>query len=378
MNLDKITEYVSHTPSNTNPLMVKQMAREYAEHPVEELKKSGGAGHTEIEKIVVPLYGAPYNGELVGLKVTDHLKGRRCLKTEMERPTDLNVGTLLCNLTDWRVKYETVNGVTNLPVLTVSGDMLCALCPVFFGGLSEYDCLIYAYEETHDTLGMGITLKKGWFAVNSATFAMKPVDLSVTPCFDFFFHYKYEEQAYEYYSTSLETIEFIAEEKNILNDEETGDKAVCLTDIPNLNPQSIIETHRLYLWCTILHSHGKLVVIGDQDLRTVTIEAETIHPIDPKFLPGVCLPVVELTTQPTEEGATLTDAENARMDAAAESETPIVVRFDYGGASFAIQFYRVTAEGIPMYCSDIVVLGTKVLATIVKEEGWFFSVMPYA
>ena len=47
----------------------------------------------------------------------------------------------------------------------------------------------------------------------------------------------------------------------------------------------------------------------------VTFEWKTLHPIDPKFLPGVCLPVVELTTAPTTEGAQLTDAEAAAVDA---------------------------------------------------------------
>ena len=47
MSLEKLMEYVSKTPSNTNPLMVKQMAREYAEHPVEELKEGGGVGYIE-------------------------------------------------------------------------------------------------------------------------------------------------------------------------------------------------------------------------------------------------------------------------------------------------------------------------------------------
>ena len=52
---------------------------------------------------------------------------------------------------------------------------------------------------------------------------------------------------------------------------------------------------------------------------------ETITPIDPKYLPGVCLPVVELTTQPTAEGAPLTEAEvNAFRSV---GDFPCVVKF---------------------------------------------------
>ena len=47
--------------------------------------------------------------------------------------------------------------------------------------------------------------------------------------------------------------------------------------------------------------------------HTFSITQETIHPIDPKFLPGVCLPVVELTTVPTAKGAALTAEETAQV-----------------------------------------------------------------
>lgn len=55
--------------------------------------------------------------------------------------------------------------------------------------------------------------------------------------------------------------------------------------------------------------------------------AETIHPIDPKFIPGVCLPVVELSTIIT-GGATFTDAENAALNEAAATGLPVVIKFD--------------------------------------------------
>lgn len=45
--------------------------------------------------------------------------------------------------------------------------------------------------------------------------------------------------------------------------------------------------------------------------RLRKLSFKTIVPIDPKFLPGVCLPVVEFTTEPTEDGAPLTAEEAA-------------------------------------------------------------------
>lgn len=47
---------------------------------------------------------------------------------------------------------------------------------------------------------------------------------------------------------------------------------------------------------------------------SISQETETIHTINPKYLPGVCLPVVELTTQATNERTELTAEEAAMLD----------------------------------------------------------------
>ena len=62
--------------------------------------------------------------------------------------------------------------------------------------------------------------------------------------------------------------------------------------------------------------------------------AETIVPIDPKFLPGVCLPVVELTTQPTAEGAALTEAEIQALLSVGES--PCILKFNFDPAGMRV------------------------------------------
>ena len=59
--------------------------------------------------------------------------------------------------------------------------------------------------------------------------------------------------------------------------------------------------------------------VGDWDFELnpawFNIKYETVKKIEPKFLPGVCLPVVELTTVPGTEPAALTDAEIATLEA---------------------------------------------------------------
>lgn len=66
---------------------------------------------------------------------------------------------------------------------------------------------------------------------------------------------------------------------------------------------------------------------SDAPTHTVSIatETETITPIDQKYLPGVCLPVVELSTE-LANNAVLTDAESALLATAFEVGTPVVIR----------------------------------------------------
>lgn len=65
----------------------------------------------------------------------------------------------------------------------------------------------------------------------------------------------------------------------------------------------------------------------------------TIHPIDPKYLPGVCLPVVEITSAeyPTDSTlVTLSETENMAFDKAALEGIPCVVKLTFNGMSYAI------------------------------------------
>lgn len=72
--------------------------------------------------------------------------------------------------------------------------------------------------------------------------------------------------------------------------------------------------------------------MGDTTI-TLAEKTETIHPIDQKFLPGVCLPVVEINTEPSEAGTPCTDAENAALTAAAETGLPVVLKMSAIGMS---------------------------------------------
>ena len=80
-----------------------------------------------------------------------------------------------------------------------------------------------------------------------------------------------------------------------------------------------------------IEQYSDLICICDfatnemKELPFVVSETETIRPIEPKFLPGVCLPVVELSTA-INPHASLTVEENEALNYAATNLLPVVVR----------------------------------------------------
>ena len=98
---------------------------------------------------------------------------RASLRTPRERP-DLPDGT---EILPGRILYTTNGGMADVPVLLVDRE----LCPAFAGAYPGYDAIFYAYGETHDTLGMGLTIPQGWYALSAGTMSMAPFDLAASP-----------------------------------------------------------------------------------------------------------------------------------------------------------------------------------------------------
>lgn len=86
-------------------------------------------------------------------------------------------------------------------------------------------------------------------------------------------------------------------------------------------------------------TRGTYVLNVDMAIQRVyvsEIKLEIIHPIDPKFIPGVVLPVVEITTAPNEEPLNpvfLTSKENAALNEAAATGLPCVAIIKSMGCS---------------------------------------------
>ena len=86
---------------------------------------------------------------------------------------------------------------------------------------------------------------------------------------------------------------------------------------------------------------------------------ETIHPIDPKYMPGAVLPVVELSEETCNallvgETATLTEAEAAVFMAAKDNINPVVVKIDVGIMRLAAIATLTVLSGEPIYIADTV------------------------
>lgn len=113
---------------------------------------------------------------------------------------------------------------------------------------------------------------------------------------------------------------------------------------------------------------------GEGITAEVVCEWETIHPIDPKFLPGVCLPVVEIATQPTDEGAPLTAEESAKMDEVAAMGLPIVcrVKIDDEASITAVLLMMKSETGTAYSC---VLEGASQLSIVNINGSWAIAMV---
>lgn len=79
-------------------------------------------------------------------------------------------------------------------------------------------------------------------------------------------------------------------------------------------------------------------------------DGETVHPIDPKYLGGAVLPVVELSTIATTDGVALTAEESTQIDDAFANGTPVAIKgsIDLQGyiIGFSAVFSSMLYEGV--------------------------------
>lgn len=302
---------------------------------INRLKREGGAGWIERKSVVVSgIDGvtAPFD-ELIGLEVVDYCPGRMFLSVPAEQPSKTGI---LLSAGSFEISYGDYNKMLSKPCLLVSNFTALALrCPMFFKDESKYQALIYAFEEVTDTMGLGLTFAKGWHAVNTSTFANEPFDPET---------YLLKED--------LTTVERNA----------TAGNKEYLKGMFRLR-----ERIAFTVADENIQSYGEVTMVGYVDIQTVevvgayysfyvrqgsmeraiggsaTITYETIHPISDKYLPGVCLPVVELETAVdlTTDFTTLSSADT-------EAIKDAVAKYQY-----AMFIVKVGAAAVPVICNRV-------------------------
>lgn len=113
---------------------------------------------------------------------------------------------------------------------------------------------------------------------------------------------------------------------------------------------------------------GVWVAHSDTGYVSKVVLAETIVPIDQKYLPGVCLPVVELTTEPTAEGAVLTAEESAKLDAVATLKLPIIVKCNIGSPIATTAMWNDDANAF------MILMGFTAVTIIKDSDTWLFMI----
>lgn len=97
-------------------------------------------------------------------------------------------------------------------------------------------------------------------------------------------------------------------------------------------------------------------------VSSIEYGSETIHPIDPKYLPGAVLPVVELETAivGSDTPVALSEAESALLDTVAAMECPIsVVLHPVEGASMNVPCLYSASGGATAYWGNV--MGSSIL-----------------
>lgn len=146
-----------------------------------------------------------------------------------------------------------------------------------------------------------------------------------------FFPEEYNDLAYGYYVGNLKFV----------GGEDTGEPFALLSNFNryngNFNGFIVVDT-------------DNFVDLGNSDSSAhrigCKVATEEVHPIDPKFLPGAVLPVVELETMPGTQDAPamLTDTEILMMEKIAAKGEPCIISFQLNGDTRCKALFNYTTE----------------------------------
>lgn len=117
---------------------------------------------------------------------------------------------------------------------------------------------------------------------------------------------------------------------------------------------------------------GIALEVSGQENPFVTLQWETIHPIDQKYLPGVCLPVVELETAVTSTQVALSEEDGAQMDTLNGEPAVLKLVAIVNGAEWALRGIAActNVDGILVYSITSYVEDTLLVLLMNVGNGW--------
>lgn len=291
---------------NSTIEIVAKEAKEYTDTKVDKVVFDGHKTITVNDDQSIP---APFS-ELVGLEVVDRMSGRRLLTATPERFSGEAETLLYMDRVDGEetvaiIEYGTFGGMLDKVSLQISSPAMAGHCPTYFYDKPNH-VLAYVFEETHDTMGLGITMTQGWYVADGATFTVEPFDPEQHPFFttteDLDANVQNDASDYLYTLFPLaEEITYTVSESNIWL-WEVGDISLSAVCPVNVNHVAITGDMGGLYWglYTAAGMHGlasfrvrdgivetginneNIVSNGD---KTVSITYPVIKQLDQKYLP---------------------------------------------------------------------------------------------
>ena len=206
----------------------------------------------------------------------------------------------------------------SVPIFGISND-IWSICPTFPINYTNYEAIIYVYKEIENALDLGITVQKGWYAVNSDTLEFTPFDIENNPIMispSYFDTVDDDEKDYaeiikENWFELTKTRTFTIKEENIwyLEDEDVNAFFICAADVSKINdfdseaanpdPDFGLALGLVICVCLLTFGGEKdengnvknltynayLTVNGEKNGKVDINEVVGIKTIDPKWLP---------------------------------------------------------------------------------------------
>lgn len=325
---------------------------------ISELEGSGqiGSESTRYEKIGYVTdaeTNLEYSGDLVGLKVEDYCQGRRFAVADIPRPNLENGTALFMGVSDSsenQIAYSDYYGALDKPALLITGEIIIHIAPEAYAIDPRIVTLMYLYETTSDNMGLGITLDKGWYAINMPQEILVPLDLSKTPVrfydsgLSALLKEEYIPIMEQHFPDKRETITYIVKPENVAEVYDPDLAEELRTNWHVISPFDVAGIVDACMFCSMLdygasatYKEGALrYSYGTSSMTTFYKPVKEVKPIEGKYLPegGVGYDESEVITY---------DGNGEKVDILGNGETYAKVSAEYVNGNNISKIVRAVA-----------------------------------